>query len=278
MSETFLVLGGTGKTGRRVVARLQEAGHEVRAAARGGATRFDWQDESTWTAALTGARAVYVIPPTLPSQARQVVPQFVKRAVSAGVRRLVLLSARGIDAAGDEKLLTSERAVQESGAEWTIVRPTWFAQNFSEAFFLPQILEGVLAVPAGDGKEPFVDAEDIADVVAAALTGSGHNGKIYELSGPEALSFAEAAARIGAAAGREIRFIDLEGEAFVQGSVAAGVPEEHAGILLGLFTAIRNGWDAHLSTGVQDALGREPRDFDTYVRGSAETGVWAGTS
>ncbi|WP_308312545.1 NAD(P)H-binding protein [Streptomyces sp. ISL-11] len=278
MSETILVLGATGKTGRRVTARLREAGRDVRPASRSGGTRFDWGDESTWAAALTGAQAVYLVPPTLPSQAQQVVPSFVKRAVSAGVRRLVLLSARGIDAAGDEKLLTSERTVRESGAQWTIVRPAWFAQNFSEAFFLPQILGGVLAVPAGEGREPFVDVDDIADVAVAALTGDGHHGKIYELSGPEALSFAEAAARIGAATGREIRFVDLDSDSFLKGSADAGVPDEHAAILLGLFQAIRNGWDAHLSTGVRDALGRDPRDFDAYVRAAAESGAWAGTS
>ncbi|MFI0913802.1 NAD(P)H-binding protein [Streptomyces abikoensis] len=276
MSETFLVLGATGKTGRRVADRLREAGKTVRAASRSGETRFDWQDESTWAAALDGVHAVYLVAPTVPSQAWAVVPPFVRQAVAAGVRRLVLLSARGIDAAGDEKFLTSERAVRDSGAEWTILRPTWFAQNFSEAFFLPQILEGVLAVPTGEGKEPFIDVEDIADVAVAALTEDDHAGKVYELSGPEALTFGEAAGKIAAVLGREIRFVDLDGEAFLKGSVEAGVPEEHAGVLLGLFTAIRNGFDAHLSTGVRDALGREPRSFDAYARAAAGAGAWAG--
>ncbi|MEU3355952.1 NAD(P)H-binding protein [Streptomyces sp. NPDC037389] len=276
MSETFLVLGATGKTGRRVADRLREAGKTVRAASRSGETRFDWQDESTWAAALAGVHAVYLVAPTVPSQAWQVVPPFVRQAASAGVRRLVLLSARGIDAAGDDKFLTSEHAVQGSGVEWTILRPTWFAQNFSEAFFLPQILEGVLAVPTGEGKEPFIDVEDIADVAVAALTRDGHSGKVYELSGPEALTFGEAAAKIAAVLGREIRFVDLDGEAFLKGSVEAGVPEEHAGVLLGLFTAIRNGFDTHLSTGVRDALGREPRGFDAYARAAAGAGAWAG--
>ncbi|MDT0448188.1 NAD(P)H-binding protein [Streptomyces hesseae] len=276
MSETFLVLGATGKTGRRVADRLREAGKTVRSASRSGETRFDWQDESTWAAALAGVHAVYLVAPTVPSQAWQVVPPFVRQAVAAGVRRLVLLSARGIDAAGDDKFLTSEHAVQGSGLEWTILRPTWFAQNFSEAFFLPQILEGVLAVPTGEGKEPFIDVEDIADVAVAALTQDHHAGKIYELSGPEALTFGEAAAKIAAVLGREIRFVDLDGEAFLKGSIEAGVPEEHAGVLLGLFTAIRNGFDGHLSTGVRDALGREPRSFDAYVRTAAGSGAWAG--
>ncbi|MEV4435804.1 NAD(P)H-binding protein [Streptomyces sp. NPDC049585] len=274
MSETFLVVGATGKTGRRVAAALREGGRQVRAASRSSETRFDWQDESTWAPALQGVHGVYLVQPTLPSQAQQLVPRFVERAVAAGVRRLVLLSARGIDAAGDEKLLIPERSVRESGLTWTIVRPTWFAQNFSEAVFLPQILEGVLAAPTGEGKEPFVDADDIADVAVAALTGEGHHGRTYELSGPEALTFGEAAARIGATTGREIHFVDLDDEAFLKSATEAGVPAEHAGILLGLQTAIRNGYDAHLSTGVRDALGREPRSFDAYVRAAAAAGAW----
>ncbi|WP_346429107.1 hypothetical protein [Streptomyces luteoverticillatus] len=131
-------------------------------------------------------------------------------------------------------------------------------------------------MPTGEGKEPFIDVEDIADVAVAALTEDHHASKVYELSGPEALTFGEAAGKIAAVLGREIRFVDLDGEAFLKGSVEAGVPEEHAGVLLGLFTAIRNGFDAHLSTGVRDALGREPRSFDAYARAAAGAGAWAG--
>ncbi|TJZ54258.1 SDR family oxidoreductase [Streptomyces piniterrae] len=274
MTQIVTVLGGTGKTGRRVVSKLRAGGHTVRPASRSTEIPFDWLDDSTWQGALTGADAVYLVPPALPSQQVTLVPGFVRRAVDLGVRRLVLLSARGIDRAENPDALTCERAVRDSGVAWTVVRPAWFAQNFSEEFFQPQVMQGVIAAPAGDGKVPFVDAEDIAEVAAAALTDERHAGQIYELSGPEALSFGQAAALIGEALNRPVQFVDIPPEEFVRGATSAGLPEEHAGLLAGLFGVIRNGWDERLSEGVQQALGRQPADFKSYVNRSAAEGKW----
>ncbi|REK87909.1 hypothetical protein DY245_24130 [Streptomyces inhibens] len=274
MTQTVTVLGGTGKTGRRVVSKLRAAGHQARPVSRSTEVPFDWQDDSTWHSALTGAKALYLVPPALPSQQVALVPGFVRRAVEQGVQRLVLLSARGIDRADHPDALTCERAVRDSKAAWTVVRPAWFAQNFSEEFFQPQVVNGVIAAPAGDGKVPFVDAEDIADVAVAALTDGRHAGQIYELSGPEALSFGDAAALIGEALNRPVRFLDIPQEDFVRGATSAGLPAEHAGLLAGLFEVIRNGWDAQLSEGVQQALGRQPADFKTYANRSAAEGKW----
>ncbi|MFE0044832.1 NmrA family NAD(P)-binding protein [Streptomyces albireticuli] len=267
----ILVLGASGKTGSRVLTRLTSLGHSVRAASRSGATRFDWADRTTWAPALAGVEAVYIVPTEtlgLPERA-----DFVAAAKEAGVRRLVQLSVRGID---EDGVPPTEAAVRESGLEWTILRPCWFAQNFAAAdFFLPEVLAGEVSTPAGDGREPFIDAEDIADVAVAALTADGHDGRTYELSGPETLSFAEALALIGEAAGRDVRHRHVPPAVYVENLTGAGIPRDDAEAVAGFLDGIGEGADDFLSDGVRQALGREPRSFRDYVRATAATGVWS---
>lgn len=267
----ILVLGATGKTGSRVVPRLKALGHTVRSASRSATTRFDWTDRSTWDPALAGAEAVYFVPTEtlgLPERA-----ELVDRAKAAGVRRIVQLSVRGLDADGG--VPETESAVRESGLEWTVLRPCWFSQDFAAPdFFLPAVLAGELTTPAGDGREPFVDVEDIADVAVAALTGDGHAGKTYELSGPRSLSFAEALDVIGDAVGRELRHRHQDPAAYVAAQVAAGHHPADAEAIASFLEGIRLGEDDYVSTGVQEALGRAPRSFEEYVRATAPTGVW----
>ncbi|MER7080039.1 Uncharacterized conserved protein YbjT, contains NAD(P)-binding and DUF2867 domains [Saccharopolyspora kobensis] len=280
MSENpILVTGATGKSGSRVAARLRAAGLPVRAASRGGEHTFDWADGRTWDSALEGVRAAYLVQ----VDGTRFVRPFVERAVRHGVRRLVLASGRGIDDpdyANDpggvrDALLDSEAAVRESGLEWTISRPGWFAQNFSEGFFAEAVAAGELRLPGGDGAVSFVDAEDIAAVVVAALTEAGHSGQIYELSGPEALTLAEAVAAISTAAGREIRYVPLSVEDFVAEQVAQGIPAPEAAGFADVLEPLRNGTDAHVSDGVQRALGREPRTFAEFARSTAAAGGWS---
>ena len=274
----ILILGGTGKTGRRVARRLQAAGRPVRTASRtSGDILFDLDDPATWAPALDGVTAVYLVEPNLQTnvdrQAR--IPRLVAEAVAAGVRRLVLLSAHGVGEADDgHPLKAAEQAVRESGVDWTILRPGWFSQNFSESFWLAAVLDGTLPLPTGDGRTPFIDAEDIAEVAAAALTEDRHSGQIYQLTGPRAISFGEAADLIGKATGRTIRHIDVDPEVFVERQVANGVPVEVARLLTGLLVAIRDGSGAALSDGVERALGRSPRPFEDYVAETAAAGHW----
>ncbi|MER5628098.1 NAD(P)H-binding protein [Streptosporangium sp. NPDC002544] len=270
---TTLVLGGTGKTGRRVVERLTARGLPVRVGSRSGEPPFDWEDQATWAAALRGAGSVYLVyyPDLAFPGAADSVRSFVSRAVGSGVRRLVLLSGRG-----EEEAQVSERTVRESGVEWTILRASWFCQNFSEDYLLEPVMGGEIAFPAGDVAEPFVDAEDIADVAVAALTEDGHRGELYELTGPRLLTFADAAAEISKATGREIGYLPVSPEEYAAGLVEHGVPAGYATQLAGLFTDVLDGRNAHLTDGVRRALGREPRDFTDYAREAAATGVWGG--
>jgi uncharacterized protein YbjT (DUF2867 family) len=272
--ENILILAGTGKTGRRIAGRLRGAGRPV--SRTGGGIRFDLADRGTWAPALDGVTAAYLVEPDLRAastagQAR--IPRLVTDAVAAGVRRLVLLSAPGAEYDG-HPLKSAEQAVRGSGVEWTILRPTWFAQNFSEASWRPGVLSGTLRLPTGDGRTPFIDAEDIAEVAASALTEDRHHGQIYALTGPRAISFGEAADIIAKATGRTIRHLDVDPETYVDQQVAGGIPRDVARMLTGVLTAIRDGEGAALADGVERALGRSPRPFEDYVAETVAAGGW----
>jgi len=268
-----LVLGATGKTGRRVLERLNARGLPTRVGSRSAEPPFDWEDRTTWAPALEGVGSVYVsyYPDLAAPGAVETVGSFAELAVRNGVPRLVLLAGRGEPEAEE-----AEQAVRDSGAELTIVRSTWFAQNFSEEYFVDGLLAGELALPAGDIPEPFVDADDIADVAVEALTDDRHVGELYELTGPRLLTFAEAVDEISTAAGREIRYVPVGVDEFASALAAQEAPEEVIDLLRYLFTEVLDGRNAHAMDGVQRALGREPKDFADYARDAAATGVWKG--
>jgi uncharacterized protein YbjT (DUF2867 family) len=268
--QTTLILGGTGKTGRRIAQRLSTRGVPLRIASRMGAQRFDWDDQNTWASVLEGAEAMYIAyPPDLAAPtAGPHLRAMAEQAVASGVRKMVLLSGRG-----EPHCYPAERAVRESGAAFTIVRCAFFAQNFSEGELLGPILEGELAFPAGNVAEPFVDIDDTADVAVAALTEKTHEGKIYELSGPRLFTFGEAVAQIGQALGRDIRYLPITAEAYAK-VLSQFVPTDQAVFLKDLFEFVLDGHNAYLSDGVQQALGRKPRSFDDFVRNAARAGAW----
>jgi uncharacterized protein YbjT (DUF2867 family) len=267
----ILVIGATGKTGRRVAERLRARDIPVRVGSRSSDTPFDWEDRSTWGPALEGAPAAYVsyYPDLAVPGAPEAIGALAEQALAGGTRRLVLLSGRG-----EEEAQRAERVLQESGAEWTVVRCSWFNQNFDEGNFVDLVLGGEVALPAGDVPEPFVDAEDIADVAVAALTEDGHTNRLYELTGPRLLTFAHAVEEIAAATGRDIRYEQTTMEQFEAALTEQDVPGDAVGLLGYLFTEVLDGRNAQLADGVQQALGREPRDFAEYARDAAARGVW----
>ena len=273
VTKTTLVLGGTGKTGRRVVERLTARGIPVRVGSRSGEPPFDWEDRITWAPALRDVGSVYVsyFPDLAVPGAVATVRSFAELAVESGIRRLVLLSGRG-----EEEAQRAELAVQQAGAEWTIVRCSWFSQNFSENYLLEPILSGEVALPAGNVPEPFVDAEDIADVAVAALTEDGHAGQLYELTGPRLLTFAEAINEISRTSGHKIRFVPVSVEEYASMLTEQYVPAEFVWLLTYLFSEVLDGRNAYLTDGVQRALGRESKDFADYARDVAATGIWDG--
>lgn len=271
-NELTLVLGGTGKTGRRIAERMTVKGHNVRVGSRSATPSFDWNNEAGWDACLEGVTAVYInyAPDLAMPGATDAIRAFVDLARRRGVRRAVLLSGRG-----EKEAQACEKIVQDSGLAWTIVRASWFNQNFSEGAFIDMVLGGAITLPAGDQVEPFVDVDDIADVVVAALTEDHHDGQIYEVTGPRLMSIADVAADLSRAVGREIAYVDVPHDAFVSEVASSGAPDDVVWMLDYLFATVLDGRNAYLTDGVRRALGRPPRDFADYAREVAATGLWS---
>lgn len=250
----ILVLGDTGKTGRRVAGRLRARGLPVRPGSRSGEPPFDWGWPETWRPALHSTRAAYICyyPDLAVPGAVEAVGSFARLAAGYDVRPLVLLSGRG-----EPEAEQAEQVVRESGAEVTILRSTWFAQNFSEDYMLEHVPSGVIALPAGETPEPFVDAGDIADVAVAALTDGRHAGQTYELTGPRLLTFADAAGEISRATARTIRYLPISIDEHAAAAAEQGVPTEVIDLLSYLFSKVLDGRNARLADGVQRALGRQ---------------------
>ena len=270
-----LVIGGTGKTGRRVAAGLEARNVPVRIGSRSATPAFDWDHEAGWDACLEGVEAAYVTyaPDLAVPGATDAIQAFVDRAGRHGVQRLVLLSGRG-----EEEAQACERIVQSGSPDWTIVRASWFHQNFSEGAFVDMVLAGQITLPASDTLEPFVDADDIADVAVAALTEDGHAGEVYEVTGPRLMTLEDVAADLSRATRREIRLVPVPHDAFVAGVRDSGAPKEVVWMMDYLFATVLDGRNAHLTDGVQRALGRPPKDFATYANEVAATGLWSGAA
>jgi uncharacterized protein YbjT (DUF2867 family) len=266
-----LVLGSNGKTGSRIVERLRAAGNEVRLGSRSATPPFDWNDRTTWPAVLEGIRATYVAyqPDLCVPGAVDTVRAFFDAATKAGVRKIVLLSGRGEPEAED-----AEKALQATSLDWTIIRASWFFQNFSENYFLDDIRAGRMTLPDSLAVEPFVDAEDIAEIAALALTGNRHSRQLYEVTGPEAITFAQAMRIIGRAVGREIQFQIVPMDVYRQALLDAQLPGEIVDLIVYLFTTVLDGRNTPLTDGVQRALGRGPKKFSDYVERTVASGVW----
>jgi uncharacterized protein YbjT (DUF2867 family) len=267
----ILVIGSTGKTGRRITRQLREHGHAVREGSRQSEPPFDWETPETWPQALAGVEVAYISyhPDLAFPGAPAKIEALTKRTAEAGVKHLVLLSGRG-----EVNAQRCEKIVRNSGLSYTLLRASWFSQNFTESFLLEPVLGGIVALPAGNMREPFVDADDIADVAVAALTDGRHAGQLYEITGPRLLSFADAIAEITKAAGRNVRYAAISFDDFRAAMVEVTGPE-----LADLFTElcgeVFDGRNESLGDGVQMALGREPRDFADYCRTAATSGVWS---
>lgn len=274
-TDKILVLGATGKTGRRIAARLRLRGVPVRAASRSSETPFDWSDPAGWDAALHDVTAVYIVAPGVPGP----VHAFVERAEAAGVQRLVLLSGRGADTWGDSPfgldMRDAEAAVRASALQWTILRPNNFAQNFDEELWHAPLLSGELALPAGEVPEPLIDLEDVADVAATVLTEPGrHAGRVYELTGPRAITFAEATDMISLASGLPITYKQISAAEYTAILVEDGLDADTAHHISEMFVMMERGLLADTTDGVATVLGRAPRPFEDYVLRTAAAGAW----
>ncbi|WP_248310500.1 NmrA family transcriptional regulator [Devosia sp. Root105] len=269
MTKPILIIGGRGKTGARVAERLEVRGLPVRLASR--STGFDWTDRGTWAAALEGAASAYITyyPDIAIKGAAEAIGAITELALSLGLKRLVLLSGRG-----EPEAQRAEQQLIASDADWTVVRASWFNQNFDEGQFLEMVLGGEVALPVDAVREPFVDCDDIADVVTAALTDDRHIGQLYEVTGPRLLTFAEVVAEINRASGSNVTFRTMPAHEFLDSLAGSEMPEEIAGLLEELFSEVLDGRNESLADGVQRVLGRQPKDVADFAREAAAKGAW----
>jgi len=261
---TFLILGGTGKVGSRLVRILRESGATALAASRtGGDVRFDWRDRATFAAALRDVDGVFVVGPGSASDWSETLTEFLRTASEAGVRHAVLLSARGVEFLPGGAVDRAERTLRKGPVPWTILRPAHFAQNFTEAMFVP--VDDAVVAPVGAGAEPFIDVEDIAQVAAEVLSTGNWLGEVVELSGPSALTFSEAVDILGHSAGRALRYQDESPEGHSTRLLEAGTPAGYVEWRMAMLGGIRRGEDAYLSDGVERVLGRPPTSFADWA-------------
>ena len=271
----ILVLGGTGKTGSRVVSKLQQMDWPVRIGSRNAAIPFDWDDQSTWVAALQGIDSVYISyqPDLAVPGATDTIRDLASLAIAKGVTHLVLLSGRG-----EEEAQACEKIIMNAGTNWTILRASWFNQNFSEGYLLDPILYGQVDLPVGNVPEPFIDVDDIADVAVAALTQDGHAGQLYELTGPRLLTFQQAVQEIAAALNRPVQYQQISMDDYKAMMQEYQIPDDYIWLISYLFTEVLDGRNSSLTDGVQRALGRKPTDFSEYIRKAIAAGTWQVTA
>ena len=267
----ILVLGGKGKTGRRVAERLTKLGKAIRIGSRSEKPPFDWENPQTWTGAVDGMDTVYITfqPDLAVPSALEAIEGFTSRAVKNGIKKMVLLSGRG-----EKEAQVCEQVVMNAGVDWTIVRASWFNQNFSESFFLDPIFAGHVALPRGETLEPFVDADDIADVVVESLLHDKHVGQTYELTGPRLLTFEQVTAEISKVTGRDIKFKSLTMDEYTKMLREYQVPEDHIWLINYLFTEVLDGRNSSVTNDIEKVLGRKAKDFAEYARETVTTGIW----
>ncbi|GAA3776483.1 NmrA family transcriptional regulator [Flavobacterium ginsengiterrae] len=272
MKKKILILGSNGKTGRRVVTRLENNPEvEVRLGSRNEKIPFDWENSETWPNVLKDIDTVYITfqPDLAVPFAAEIIENFTRLAARSNVQKIVLLSGRG-----EKEAQVCEEIVKKNAKNWTIVRASWFNQNFSESFFLDPILYGVVALPRAEALEPFTDADDIADVVTEALLNDNHNGKTYELTGPRLLTFKDAVNEIASASGRNISFQGLSLEEYTQMLKEYQIPDDHIWLINYLFEQVLDGRNSNITSDIEKVLGRKAKDFSTYAEETAKTGIW----
>jgi len=272
MKGNYLIIGGTGKTGRKVVTNIKKQGCNVRIGSRSAVPSFEWEDPSNWMDVLKDIDKMYVVfyPDLAVPGAYEAIQQLTTVAKAVGVKKVVLLSGKG-----EKEAERCEDLIATSGLDYTLVRASWFNQNFSESFFVEPVLSGEVALPMPEAQIPFVDTDDIADVVTAALTGDQHNGKTYEVTGPRKITFAEAIAEISKATGRSISYHPITLKEYTESMKMAGLPADYIWLFEYLFREVLgNPKNQVVSNDVERVLGRKAKDFSQFAAETAETGVW----
>lgn len=271
MKTRTLIIGKNSKTGSRVNARLQQAGYETRAVSRSTSPAFDWLKPQNWLEVMEGCDAAYVTyqPDLAVPAAKDDIAEFIRLAKQAGLKHVVLLSGRG-----EQGAQAAEDLLINSGLTWNIVRASWFAQNFSEGFLIDGLFSGTVALPSGNVPEPFIDVDDIAEVAAACLTQPQLRNQVFEVTGPELLTFEQCVEILSEVIGRPIQFAHITPQQLLDGLAQEGLPEGVLWLMNELFTVVMDGRNSRVMDGVEKALGRPATSFREYAIKTAATGAW----
>lgn len=271
-TENILVIGGTGKTGRRVAENLTQLGHNVRVVGRKSNPAFDWENPETYDESLKDMDRAYIVyyPDLAVPGSRDAITTLTKKALEAGLEKVVLLSGKG-----ETEAEACEDIVANSGLNYTLVRASWFNQNFSEGAFLDFILDGVVALPMPDAEIPFVDANDIADVVSKVLIEDSYNGQTITVTGPQKRTFKEVVEIMAESIDKHIQFVPISIDEFKEGMKEAGLPDSYVWLFGYLFQEVLGNPDnQEVSDDVAKVLGRPAKDFEAFAKKTAATGIW----
>lgn len=271
-SENILVIGGTGKTGRRVLEELKKQNHNVKVGSRNSYPVFDWNNPSTYVQALKGIDRAYIVyyPDLAVPGAKEAIATLTEVALKEGLEKVVLLSGKG-----ETEAEACEDIVANSGLNYTLVRASWFNQNFSESFFLEPILAGHVALPMSEVEIPFVDANDIAEVVTKVLLDDAYNNQIITVTGPRKLTFKDVIKEIATEANRTINFQPISLEEYNEAMKKVGLPDDYVWLFGYLFKEVLGNIENQVvSNDVESVLGRKATDFSEFVKKTALTGVW----
>ena len=273
MKTNILVIGGTGKTGRRVVEQLKNKGFDPRIGSRNASPSFDWNNKDTWVNALNGIEKMYVTyyPDLAVPGAKEAIESLTYLAKELGIKKMVLLSGKG-----ETEAEACEKIVMDSGIDYTIVRASWFNQNWSESFFLEPILSGEVALPMSDVLIPFVDANDIAEVAATVLLDDTFNGEIIELTGPELITFKDIVNIISKTSKRNLNFHDITLEQYIDSMKQMQTPNDVVWLIEYLFShVLTNPKNQLVINDIERVLGRKAKPFIEYAQETAKTGFWS---
>ncbi len=272
-NKTIAVIGATGKTGRRVVDALNHLNIVTRPLSRQSSPAFDWAKPQNWQEALQSVDSIYITyhPDLALPHAKDDIAHLITAAKAQGVKHLVLLSGRG-----EEGAQLAEQQVIHSGLNWNIVRASWFMQNFSESFMLDGILNGELVLPHPKATEPFIDIDDIAEVAVAALTKPALANQLFEVTGPELLSFAQCIELLSLRLNRPVKLTTIALDDYI--AAAQQQPNLPAGfdwLIHELFSEVLDGRNEYTTNTIAEVLGRPATSFQQYLDKNVNTGVWA---
>src|SRR6478735_6523535 len=271
MRNKILVLGSTGKTGRRVTEQLQRLQIPFIAGSRNGKPSFNWEDASNWQQVLKDVETVYITfqPDLAMPGSTEKISLFVQHAKQANVKKLVLLSGRGEKEAG-----RCEQVIINSGLNWVVVQSSWFMQNFSENFLLDAVLNNEILLPEIKALEPFIDVDDLAEMIVKVLIDDKYDKQIYEFTGDELLSFKTATELIAAGTKRKISYTEMDMEAYAALLRSFMLPESYTWLIQYLFSEVLDGRNEFITNDVEKILNRKPVTFAAYVDKTLKTGIW----